>query len=249
MDDLEFRRRAYAEPDCQSESFLQFKNKSPENTRFVDELLQMDGKLKQALCVQPPDNLVEKIKLKQTFSDHHSSRERWHFLSFAASILLALVLTFYYLPIDYLSVNYLSMNYLSMGNSDSERQLKEGLLQHVYSELDHLDEQQNPSLSQVNTLLAEFGGSMDRLVAEVSYLGSCEIHNTTGVHMVVKGDRGPVTIMLLRGVTVNSQKLISDQRFRGLIVPADKGSIAIIGEKGESLQSIKNKLLQQVHWI
>ena len=239
MDDLEFRRRAYAEPDCQSESFLQFKNKSLENARFVDELLQMDDKLKQALCVEPPNNLVEKIKLKQTFSDHHSSRERWHFFSFAASILLALVLGFYYLP----------SGDLSSDSSGSERELKEGLLKHIYSELDHLNEQQNPSLSQVNTLLAEFGGSMDRLVAKVNYLGSCEIHNTAGVHMVVKGDRGPVTIMLLRGVRVNSQKLISDQRFRGLIVPAENGSIAIIGEKGEPLQTIKNELLQQVHWI
>jgi len=234
MDDLEFRRRAYAEPDCQSESFLQFKNKSAENTRFVDELLQMDEKLKQAVCVQPPDNLVEKIKLKQAFSDHRSYREHWRFVSFAASLLLAIVVTLYYLPLD---------------STGHERKLQEGLLQHIYSELDHLNDRQNRSLSQVNRLLAEFGGSMNRLVAEVSYLGSCEIHNKPGVHMVVKGDRGPVTIMLLRGVTVNSQKSISDQRFRGLIVPTGSGSMAIIGEKGEPLQVIKSELLEQIHWI
>ena len=66
MDDLEFRRRAYAEPNSEDEDFLQKKNESADNARFVDELKLFDEKINDALHVDPPEGLAERIKLNQT---------------------------------------------------------------------------------------------------------------------------------------------------------------------------------------
>lgn len=57
--------------------------------------------------------------------------------------------------------------------------------------------------------------------------------------MVVEGDVGPVTVMMLPASPVRVQYLINDGRFNGLVMPAGEGSVAVVGEKGESLQLLK----------
>jgi len=234
MDDLEFRRRAYAEPDCQDKDFIAFKNSSLENSRFVDELKLLDDKLKQGLHIKAPEDLIENIKLQQTLASHQSSRKKMRLWSMAASVFLVLSVTF---------------NYLTNTDNISNQVLSDNVMEHIYHELDHLYEKQNKSLAQVNQLLAEFGGNITQVSGQVNYLGSCDIAHTKGVHMVVQGEVGPITVMLLPGVPVDSQHEIKDKRFKGIIVPGKKGSIAIVGEKSESLQALKDELALQFHWI
>lgn len=234
MDDLEFRRRAYAEPDCKDKEFIEYKNKSIENRHFIDELNQLDESLKTAMQVNPPEDLLQRIKLKQTLDYHRSSQKRYRYWSMVASVFLVIALLFVYQPGTH---------------EHSESNLTASVLHHIYNELDHLQEQQNKSLSQVNTLLSRFGGNMSELVGNVNYLGSCDIANDAGVHMVVQGEVGPITVMFLPNISVSDKQEIFDKRFKGLIVPKGKGSIAIVGEKTESLIQMKEKLVNHMRWI
>ena len=234
MDDLEFRRRAYAEPDCQDKEFIEYKNKSIENTQFIDELIQLDESLKTALQINPSEDLLQRIKLKQTLDFHSSSRKRYRYMSMVASVFMVFTLLFVYQPDTH---------------DRSELNLTESVLQHIYDELDHLHEKQNKSLSQVNTLLSRFGGNISELVGNVNYLGSCDIANKSGVHMVVQGEVGPITVMILPNISVSGKQEIFDKRFKGLIMPKGKGSIAIVGEKTESLILMKEKLVNHMRWI
>ena len=45
-----------------------------------------------------------------------------------------------------------------------------------------------------------------------------------------------------------AEQKISDNRFHGSIIPTGKGSIAIVGEKGESLDEIKKTLQNNFNW-
>ena len=234
MDDLEFRRRAYAEPDCQDKDFIDYKNKSIENTHFVDELNLLDETLKSAIQIKPPEDLLERVKLKQALELHQLNRQRYRYFSLAASVVLVLIMTYIYQP--------------EVGIKPHET-LTASILEHIYHELDHLQEQQNKSLAQVNTLLSDIGVNMSVLVGDVNYLGSCDIANKKGVHMVVQGSIGPITVMVLPDISVSDKQIISDKRFRGLIVPKGKGSIAIVGEKSESLLLLQEKLVAHMRWI
>lgn len=234
MDDLEFRRRAYAEPNCQDEDFIDYKNKSIENAHFIDELNLLDENLKTAMQVNPPDDLLERIKLKQALEHHHASRKSYRYLSLAASVILVFLMAYIYQP--------------EMGIKQQE-DLTGSILLHIYNELDHLNEQQNKSLEQVNSLLSDIGGKMNGQIGAVNYLGSCDIANKKGVHMVVQGDIGPITVMLLPDISISDKQIISDNRFRGLIMPKGKGSIAIVGEKTESLLLLQEKLTSHMRWI
>ena len=55
--------------------------------------------------------------------------------------------------------------------------------------------------------------------------------------------------MVLPDISVSDKQIISDKRFRGLIVPKGKGSIAIVGEKSESLLLLQEKLVAHMRWI
>ncbi|VAW57841.1 hypothetical protein MNBD_GAMMA11-1378 [hydrothermal vent metagenome] len=193
MDDLEFRRRAYAEPDSQDEDFLAYKNQTLENTRLIEELHSQDKSLKQAMQIAPPPDLAERIKLNQALGRHQTLRKRLQVSTFAASVLLVLGLVFSVMPPTSMS--------------------------------------------------------LQQQIGQVNYLGSCDIASKKGVHMVVQGDIGPITVFMLPGVSVDSQQLIKDERFHGMITPGSGGSVVVVGEKGESLRVLQDKLNQYLVWI
>ncbi len=231
MDDLEFRRRAYADPDCQDDDFLERKNASLENTRFVNELQAFDRQIKDAMNIPAPKKLAERIILNQALGQHSRVRRRMKLmLSLAASIVLVFSIMF--------TALYASRN-------DMEQEV----LAHIYEELHHLDEQQNNDLDSINKVLAMFGGTMTQKIGKVNYLGGCDIANKKSVHMVLAGIKGPVTVMMLPNVKVKNMRRVSDERFKGFIFPATKGSMAIVGESGEPLDEIKNKMEKGIHWI
>ena len=247
MDDLEFRRQAYTDPECKDSDFIEHKNKSADNNNFVEDLQLLDESLKQAMTLQPPEDLAERIKLNQTLRHHQVMRKRTFFWSMAASVLIVFTVFFTLQPVN-LSKNSISKSNLSENNL-SENNLEQQVLSHIYHEIDHLYEKQDRSLNQVNVMLAEFGSHLNSSIGSINYLGSCDIAKKKGVHMVVEGSIGPITVMMLPDSPVTSQQLINDKRFKGLIMPAGKGSMAVLGEKGESLKLLQEKLIENIRWI
>ncbi|MAI64029.1 MAG: hypothetical protein CL600_03965, partial [Alteromonas sp.] len=57
MDDLEFRRRIYADPETSDSDLIAAANTDEKKRSFWHEQKQMDKKLKQALKVEVPDDL------------------------------------------------------------------------------------------------------------------------------------------------------------------------------------------------
>lgn len=68
MDDLEFRRRILSDPKQKDEEILQALAASDANSKFVDDVLDLDAKIKQAMNVDVPEDLADKILFSQTSS-------------------------------------------------------------------------------------------------------------------------------------------------------------------------------------
>ena len=66
MDDLEFRRKLYADPNCTDEDVLAAIASDPQKLAFYSELKQLDKNMHQASKVKVPDDLVHKLILRQT---------------------------------------------------------------------------------------------------------------------------------------------------------------------------------------
>jgi len=90
--------------------------------------------------------------------------------------------------------------------------------------------------------------TLDEDFGLITYAQSCKIHGKEIPHLVIQGERGPVTILLLPDETVEKAIALDGKGVNGVILPVGKGSIAIIGERDEQLGSIERRIVDSVEW-
>lgn len=83
----------------------------------------------------------------------------------------------------------------------------------------------------------------------ITYVNSCEINGRKAAHLVLQGERGPITLLLLPGETLDSAVPLQGDGIAGVILPVGKGSIAFIGDREESLDEIERRVTNAVKWI
>jgi hypothetical protein len=91
-------------------------------------------------------------------------------------------------------------------------------------------------------------GTMDRNVGLVSYASSCIINGKTIPHLVIQGEHGPVTLLLMPNEMVSSPVSLMGKSVNGVILPHGDGSIAIIGEREERIQDLEQRVVEAVEW-
>ena len=82
----------------------------------------------------------------------------------------------------------------------------------------------------------------------ITYAQTCVIHGRKIPHLVIQGERGPVTILLLPDEAVESAVQIEGEGINGIILPIGNGSVAIIGERDEELANIQQNVVNSVTW-
>lgn len=89
---------------------------------------------------------------------------------------------------------------------------------------------------------------LDHSAGLITYAQSCVINGHDVPHLVIQGERGPVTVLLMPHEMVNGPQKITGESVNGVILPVGDGSIAIFGAREESLQAIERKVLESVTW-
>jgi len=89
---------------------------------------------------------------------------------------------------------------------------------------------------------------LDHGAGLITYAQSCKIRGRDVPHLVIQGEHGPVTILLMPDEMVSDPQAITGESVNGVILPVGDGSIAIFGEREESLDRIKRKVLDSVTW-
>jgi len=82
----------------------------------------------------------------------------------------------------------------------------------------------------------------------VTYARTCVINGHTIPHLVIQGEYGLITLLLLPDEFINRATPIEGLGIEGVILPVGNGSIAIIGERGERVTELENKLINSVKW-
>ena len=88
----------------------------------------------------------------------------------------------------------------------------------------------------------------DRNESLITYARLCKINGNTVPHLVVQGQYGPVTILLMPEETVTEAMLLDGENVHGIILPVGDGSIAIIGAREEPLEPIQKNVMDSVTW-
>jgi len=91
-------------------------------------------------------------------------------------------------------------------------------------------------------------GTMNRNVGLVTYARSCVINGMTIPHLVIQGEKGPITLLLMPEEMVDGAMTVNGKGVNGVILPVGNGSIAIIGERDEPLTELEQRIINSVEW-
>ena len=90
--------------------------------------------------------------------------------------------------------------------------------------------------------------NMDHDAGLITYAQTCVINGKKVPHLVIQGERGPVTILLMPDEMIGDAVEIEGQSINGVILPVGSGSVAIIGQEEERLDRIEQSVMNSVAW-
>ena len=122
--------------------------------------------------------------------------------------------------------------------------------------LAHLDHEPNAlavtnvavSEDKLSSVVTPSIGTMKADVGLITYAESCIINGRTIPHLVIQGEQGPVTLLLMPEEMIDGAMSLDGDSINGVILPFGSGSIAIIGERGERLDEIEQRVINSVEW-
>jgi hypothetical protein len=233
MDELEFRRTLYADPNSTDERVLAAIADDPKKQAFCKELKQLDKSMHQASQVKVPDDLVHKLLLRQTMQTHKSSKVRNRIqLVMAASVAFVVGVSF------------------TMWQQNNLLDLSKQAIAHVHYEGGYaLDAQENISLQQVNAKLAKFGGEFSEDIGRVYYANFCDFENVRSLHMVVEGEHGKVTVFVVpHNDSYLSEGSSRDSRYNSQAIDLKRASIIVVGEEGANISEMQEQLNRKIQF-
>jgi len=233
MDELTFRKKAISDPHCKDPEFLDAAE-DPANRALVNELKAFDRQLESVLKVSAPEGLAERIILKQQMQQHQRGKRRTlGYLAMAASVAFAVGLS------------------VSLLNWQQPPEMGSVALAHVYAEApftDSIDENVDPAM--INAKLASFGGQLQDQLGKVYFVNYCTFEGAPGLHLIMQGDVGKITVFVVPDsipIAVK-QEQFGDNHLNGMVKQLHGNRLVVIGEKGEPLEKVEQKLMQAVTW-
>jgi len=234
MNCLDFRRQMLADPFCKDVKMLAHEADCPSCAPFARQVRAQEVRLRSALQeISPPEGMAERIQLAARFDRRSAVRRRWWY-SAAATVLVAV-----------------GVSMVSLFSTSVERgnvALAQSVINHIEDESRHLREVQAVSSRRLNLVFERFGAELAGDIGAVNFAAECLMRHRTGVHLVMPGKMGPITVFFMPGEMAESSMPVSSTRFSGKILPTAWGSIAVIGENGEPLDGLGERLAAAVNW-
>ena len=127
--------------------------------------------------------------------------------------------------------------------------LEEEILAHLDHEPYAFNETESPVPdARFSRVVNESVGTMDRGVGLITYAQSCIINGKTVPHLVLQGETGPITLLLMPDEMIDMAKTFMGESVSGVIIPHGEGSIAIIGESDREIGEIEQRVVDSVEW-
>ena len=234
MNCIEFRRRLLVDPTSQDPDLLEHEEQCPDCGPFARETRAQEIRLRALLnSVSPPQGLGERIRLAARF-ERAAARRRQLWYAAAASVVLAV------------GISLTTLLYNAETRASVE--LARSVVNHIEDEAHHLREANAVPIARVRFVLRRFGAELLADIGPVNFAAECLMRQRTGVHLVLPGQHGPITVFYMPGEMIEQEVTVESTRFKGYIVPTGWGSVAVVGEAGEPLEGLGRRLATAVNW-
>lgn len=235
MDDLQYRRSIYADPTSQDEDIIAAQNADPAKKQLAQELYLFDEKLKQAMDIPVPDDLCNKLLLRQTLASHQQEKRksRVH-LALAASVAIVAGLLVHYLQF--------SSSYTNLGDY---------ALAHVHHEQGDFynNDDNRVSLTSLNKKMTTFNASFDESLGELISADYCRFDGMKSLHLVFKGVTDTVAVFVIpKKEHLAFTNKFSNHKLQGESLGFKQANILVVADKNESLEAWQRKINDKISW-
>lgn len=236
MDCVNFRRRLLEDPARHDWAMNQHEADCESCAGYAERVRRNEQQLRAMLSAPVPDELAERIQLAVRLDQKPQARpERRIWLATAASLLIAVTAGLLWMNVPHETQLH-------------QASLSQSVLHHIDDET-HVLRQPGPvGPYQVNEVFGRFGASVEGSLGPVSFAAECQMRHKTGVHLVLPGEMGAVTVLFMPGEMSEGTEPIVTERFAGQIYPMAWGSIAVVGERGEKLDLVVERVIKMVQW-
>gem|GEM_PF-1086101 len=239
MDSLDckrFQKTAGADLNALDQSLLAHVEGCADCDAFLKKARRFDKSLAAAIKVDVPNDLIQKLlhNADEVGSGQAGGSNRFpRFMAVAASVLLIVGASF-------------MVNRVAPVPTQS---LEQVVLSHIEAEPKMLTLASFVPDDVAKARLLDFGIEMKRPMGKVSHIELCDIGETQGVHIVMEGEKGPVTLLFLPTIPSQTTRFFSEGRWVGYTAPAGEGTLAIVGEVGEPLEEIDSSVRDAIKWL
>lgn len=193
----------------------------------IERARKTNQTLRAALELPVSEGLADRLLLAQT------TRERFRFRRVGFALAATVVL----------SVTVGIAWQLGVRPVSEAQALERYVVDHIRHEPEALAATDRVPREAVEALLLEYGlelvGSMDDIV----FLRRCPTPEGTGVHLVVRTDQGPVTVIYLPRQDLQQRMAVEGDGLAGYVERFRDGALALVGAPGQSLEAVS----EQVH--
>jgi len=235
MDDLQFRRIILADPNNQDPDFIEAKSTDAARQKLRQDVDLLDSKIAQALNVDVPKELCDKLILRQTMDSHREQKRKSRIhLALAASVAFTFGLT---------------LNF--MQSSSAYSGLDDYALAHAYYEEDAFDNNSDVriSLTSLNTKMAAFNGTFLDNIGQLISADYCRFDGIKSLHLVYQGEHSPVNVFIVPSRDdVEFSNQFSDSKYRGKANTFGDKSVIVVGDKVEPIEKWQHNLSKNITW-
>lgn len=234
MDELEFRTRAFSDPQDDRDDFRQAADSDPSRRRLLDELTHLDLEIRHATNAIPIPPGLQKRLLRQS---RPTLRARAPYL-LAASVVATAGLGF---------------SMIQTRPNAQDLAFHDALLNHVHREAPRYADAAEVSWSDVEAVLQASGARLaapgEIAALHLTFANHCGFGGgERGAHLVAQGEHGPVSIIFTHNTPVAGPLKLKDERYKGRIIPLAQGNMAVIGEKPEELGRFEKVIMANLQW-
>lgn len=235
MDDLQFRRAIYADPNNKDAETILAQQQDPSKKQFVQDICQLDERIKQALQVPVPDDLCNKLILRQTLANHQVQKRKTRvYLALAASFAI---------------VGGLLLNFMQF--SSAYNNLGDYALAHVYHEQDNFtnNARSEVTLASLNQKMLAFDGNFSETLGKLLFANYCRFDGMKSLHLVYQGKTSPVTVFVVpKNKQLAFSTVFDDQQLFGSSLEFSNSNIIVVADKNESLGQWQQHISETVSW-
>lgn len=235
MDDLQIRRSILADPNARDEAMNEAIKSDPAKQKFVNEIEALDEKIAQAMNVPVPDDLYNKLILRQTLASHQQQKSKTRVrLAMAASVAFVLGLT----------VNFMMF-------SSTYKNLGDYAIAHVNHEASYFSnaDQANVTLASLNDKMASFKGSFDSTFGTLIFADYCRFDGSKSLHLVFQGKSSPVNVFIVpNDDEIEFNAKFANEALQGRSLNFNHSNVIVVGDKNEPLNQWQDRINNNITW-